>query len=545
MKKWAPILILAAAQFVMVLDTSVMNVAITDVVEDLDTSVSQVQLAITLYTLVMAALMLTGGKLGDILGRRRVFSIGLMIYGTGSLTTALAPNIDVLLLGWSGLEGVGAALVIPAIASLIAGNYKGTDRALAYGIIGGMAAAGVAAGPLIGGWVTEEFSWRYVFAGEVAVIAAILLTVRAIRDVPRPETPPRLDLAGSALSAVGMALIVLGVLKIPEWGLVEPKGALTIGGTEITPFGFSAVPFMITAGVVVMGLFATWIERRERLGQEPLIRRDLFRVEQLRAGLTMLGSQQLILMGIFFVLPLYLQVVLGKNAFETGIAILPISVTMFVSALTGPRLATRFSPRRIVQVGLLGMLGASVVLMATIDFEVNRTGFLVGLALFGLGVGLLASQLGNIIMSSVDSSRASEAGGLQGTAQQFGASLGTALIGGVLLAGLASSTGDAVAGNPNISAAVEQQVVAVTEKGVDFVPHDQVERAVKDAGASEGEAKAIADAYASAQILALKEAMAAAAMFTLIGFWFSRRLPRRRLGEADEPPPTQTAAPAA
>lgn len=240
MRKWLPIIVLAAAQFVMVLDTTVMNVAISNVVADLHTTVSGVQLAITLYTLVMAALMLTGGKLGDILGRRRAFTIGLVIYAAGSLTTALSGNLTVLIVGWSGLEGIGAALVIPAIASLTARNYTGTDRAIAYGVIGGIAAAGVAAGPLIGGWVTEELSWRYVFVGEVAIIAVIVLAVRVIADAPRPAKPPRLDLVGAFLSASGMALAVFAVLRIPQWGFVTPKGAMTIAGTEITPFGFSA-----------------------------------------------------------------------------------------------------------------------------------------------------------------------------------------------------------------------------------------------------------------------------------------------------------------
>ncbi len=169
-----------------------------------------------------------------------------------------------LLFGWSGLEGIGAALVIPAIASLTAGNYEGRDRAIAYGVIGAMAAVGVAAGPLIGGFVTEAASWRWVFAGEVVVIIGILLTVRRVGDVAREGRKPKLDLVGVGLSAAGMALVVLGILRAPQWGLVRPKGALEIGGTEITPLGFSVVPFLIIAGFVLLVVFARWTERRER-----------------------------------------------------------------------------------------------------------------------------------------------------------------------------------------------------------------------------------------------------------------------------------------
>jgi MFS family permease len=534
-RKWLPILVLAAAQFVMVLDTTVMNVAISDVVADLDTTVSQVQLAITLYTLVMAGLMLTGGKLGDILGRRRAFAIGMVIYAAGSTTTALSPNVTVLILGWSGLEGIGAALVIPAIASLTARNYSGADRAIAYGVIGGIAAAGVAAGPLIGGWVTETFTWRYVFAGEVVIIVAILLSLGLIKDAPRVVPRPRLDLVGAFLSAAGMGLIVFGLLRIPQWGLIDPKGALTIGGTEITPLGFSAVPFVVAIGAVLMSGFLRWSARRVSAGLEPLLRPDLLGVRQLRGGLAMLGAQQLVMNGIFFVLPLYLQIVLGKDALETGLAILPISVTMFITALGAPRLATKLSPRLIVQVGLGAMLVSSLGLIATIDYELNETGFSIALAAFGAGIGLLASQLGNVIMSSVDQSRASEAGGLQGTAQNLGASLGTALIGAILLSGLGTAAATAVTERQDIPPPVQQQIVERTEQGVEFIPRSDVEQAAGDAGLPPGQAAAVAEVYGDAQLQALKQAFLGASLFILIGFWLTRGLPGQPLGAAATP----------
>jgi MFS family permease len=342
---WLPLAILGAAQFVMVLDSSVMNVAISEIVADLDTTIQGVQLAITAYTLVMAAFMLAGAKLGDILGRDRAFAIGLAIYGAGSLTTALSPNLTVLLIGWSFVEGVGAALVIPAIVSLVAGTYSGKERALAFGLIGGVAGAAVAVGPLIGGWVTTEFTWRYVFAAETVVVVAILLFRSRVVRPSRVEHPPKLDYVGVLLSAVGLGFIVFGVLKSSEWGLVEPRGAMTIGGEKITPFGFSVVPFLVLLGGGFLGAFAMWEERRERLGLDALLDRSLLRIERLRAGLTTLMMQQLILLGTFFVMPVYLQVVLGLDAFETGKRLFPMSVTMFAAALAGPRLAAGFAPK--------------------------------------------------------------------------------------------------------------------------------------------------------------------------------------------------------
>src|SRR5215207_8854835 len=211
-----PIAIFASAQFVMVLDSSVMNVSISQIVEDLDTTIQGVQLAITAYTLVMAALMLAGAKLGDILGRDRTFALGLAVYGLGSLTTAVSPSLGVLLFGWSLVEGIGAALVLPAIVSLIAGTYSGQERALAFGIVGGVAGAAVAAGPLIGGWVTTELSWRYVFAGETVIVALILLLRRRLAPSPAIERRPKLDVVGVLLSSAGLALVVFGILKSSE-----------------------------------------------------------------------------------------------------------------------------------------------------------------------------------------------------------------------------------------------------------------------------------------------------------------------------------------
>jgi MFS family permease len=252
-----PIAIFASAQFVMVLDSSVMNVSISQIVADLDTNIQGVQLAITAYTLVMAAFMLAGAKLGDILGKDRTFAIGLAIYGLGSLITAISPSLGVLLFGWSLVEGLGAALVVPAIVSLIAGTYEGKERALAFGIVGGVAGAAVAAGPLIGGWVTTELSWRYVFAGEVVIVIGILLLRGRLVRAPAIAQPPKLDVIGVLLSAVGLGLVVFGILKSSEWGLIEPRGAMTIGGTEITPFGFSVVPFLILLGGGFLAAFAT------------------------------------------------------------------------------------------------------------------------------------------------------------------------------------------------------------------------------------------------------------------------------------------------
>ena len=526
---WLPLAVLAAAQFVMVLDSSVMNVSISQIVDDLDTTITGVQLAITAYTLVMAAFMLAGAKLGDILGRNRTFGIGVAIYAAGSLTTSLSPNLTVLLIGWSLIEGLGAVLVIPAIVSLIAATYSGKQRAFAFGVIGGVAGAAVAAGPLIGGYVTTEFSWRYVFVGEVVICAMILLVNRRLPRAPSAARRPKLDLVGVAISAVGLGLAVFGILKSSEWGLIEPRGALTIGGDEITPFGFSIVPFLIVAGVGCLGAFVLWEERRERLGRDTLVDRSLLKIGQLRAGLSTLMMQQFILLGTFFVLPVYLQVVLGLNAFDTGKKLFPMSVAMFIAAMAGPKLAAGFAPKRVAQAGLIALMLASVLLVGTIDVELSEAGFAVALAVFGVGAGLLLSQLGNVIMSSVDPAKTNEAGGLQGTAQNLGASLGTALIGAVLIAALANGLTSRVEQNPAVPDPVAQQVEEIAKKGLSVVPVEEVEKAALDKGLPEDQAKAIADDYGDAELQALKRAIGAVAVFAFLSLWFTRGLPGRSL----------------
>jgi EmrB/QacA subfamily drug resistance transporter len=519
--------ILAAAQFVMVLDSSVMNVSISQIVADLDTTVTGVQLAITAYTLVMAAFMLVGAKLGDIWGRDRAFAIGLAVYGLGSLTTSLSPNLQVLLIGWSLVEGLGAVLVVPAIAALIAANYEGKQRALAYGVIGGVAGAAVAVGPVIGGWVTTTFSWRLVFVGEVVVVLGILLVRNRMQPAPRPEHPPKLDAVGSVLSALGLGLVVFGILRSSSWGWVRPIDAPTIGGVEITPFGFSVVPFLIVGGVLLLWFFGLWEERQERLGKDTLLDRTLLRIRSLRAGLATLMSQQLVLMGTFFVLPVYLQVVLGLDAFETGKRLLPLSLTLLIAALAGPKLAERLAPRLVVQIGLIAMVVAALVLVGTIDAELNETSFRLALAFFGVGAGLMMSQLGNVIMSSAPAEMTNEAGGLQGTAQNLGASLGTALIGSILLAGLLTGFTSRISENPALSDPVRTQIRTATEQGIEIVTTEQAHAAALAAGLTPTEADAVTADYADAQLEALKKAMLGVALLALLSIVFTRRLPGR------------------
>lgn len=336
----------------------------------------------------------------------------------GSLLTAVALTLLVLTLGWSIIEGLGAALVLPALAALVGGNYAGKDRATAYGVIGGLAGAGIAVGPLLGGWVTTYLTWRLVFAGEVVVVVAILAVIRWIDDVPIAGPRARIDVVGSALSVVGLGLVVLGVLQSAAWGWLQPRNP------PFTISGFSPTMFMIAAGLVVLGLMRSWLRRRENRGQDPLFRWSLLALPPLRAAVSTLLAQNLILLGVFFTVPLYLQVVQGLDAFETGLRLLSVSVTMLLTAMSTPLLNRIASPRTVVRCGFGLLVLACLWLVAAIDPELDDLSFGTAMALLGIGMGLLAAQLGNVAQSSVGEADRGEVGGLQYTAQNLGSSLG-------------------------------------------------------------------------------------------------------------------------
>ncbi|WP_322755672.1 MFS transporter [Frankia sp. Cas3] len=536
MGRWKALVVLGAAQFLMVLDAAVMNVSITRLVEDFDTSVTAIQAVITAYSLVMAAFMITGGKVGDLWGRRRTFTVGLVVYGIGSLITTLAPTLVILTVGWSVVEGLGAALVLPALAALVSGNYAGRERAVAYAVIGGLAGAGIAVGPLLGGWVTTEWTWRVVFAGEVVLVMLILSMVRWIRDpavsrdiaVSRDGAVSRdpavaagggFDVFGAFLSALGLSLVVIGILQSSSWGWLRPKNS------PVAPFGFSLTPFVVAAGFAVLMALRSWEAHRERSGCDPLVRFALLTVQPLRSGLAVLGIQNVILLGLFFTIPLYLQVVQGFNAFETGLRLLPVSVTMLATSISGPVLGRVVGPRLVVRLGLLVLMGASLFLVAAVDPRIDDLRFAVAMAVLGVGLGLLASQLGNVVQSSVGESDRSQVGGFQYTAQNLGSALGTALMGAIVISALSVALQNRVENDPRISEPVRAQVGVQLEAGVGFVSTEQVRAALASTAIPPAQAQALVERYADAQLAGLRAAMLTAAAVALVGLAFTRSLP--------------------
>lgn len=502
----------------MALDSSVMNVSIATVAEDVGTTVTGIQGAITAYTLVMAMFMIPGGKVGALIGRKRAFMIGCVIYGCGSLTTALAPNLPVLLLGWALLEGVGAALIMPAIVALVAGNFVTERRPAAYGLVAAAGAVAIAVGPLIGGVATTYFSWRWVFAGEVVVVLGILVLARRIADAPVGERS-RIDLLGCVLSALGLGIFVYGVLRSDEWGWFQPKPGAP------SWLGISLVVWLALAGLLLIWLFLRWEARLVKQRKEPLIDPALLQNKQLTGGLTMFFFQYLVQMGVFFVVPLYLSVALGLSALKTGARILPLSLTLLAAAILIPRFLPDVSPRRVVRLGILALLAGAVALMAALDAGAGAEIVTLPLLLIGLGMGALASQLGSVTVSAVPEAQSAEVGGVQNAVTNLGASLGTALAGSILIAALTTSFVTGIEQNPAVPADVKSQTSVELQSGAPFLSDAQLKTALDEAGTSTEVSQAALDANNEARLDGLRAALAVLALASLLAMFFTSRIP--------------------
>jgi MFS family permease len=515
------LLTLASAQFLMTLDSSVMNVSIATVADDVGTTVAGIQTAITMYTLVMASLMITGGKIGQILGRKRAFAIGCVIYGCGSFTTAISPSLAILLLGWSFLEGVGAALIMPSVVALVASNFGRAERPRAYGLVASAGAIAVAAGPLIGGLFTTYASWRWVFAGEVLVVLGILALVRGMGDTPAEEGAA-LDLVGTALSAAGLGLVVFGILRSGTWGLVSPKP----GGPEW--LGLSPVVWLILAGGCVLVGFLWWERHRLDRGEAALIDPTMLRNRLLRGGLTGFFFQYLLQAGLFFCVPLFLSVALGLSAIATGVRLLPLSVTLLLAAVGVPKLFPDASPRRVVRLGFLALFAGIVILVALLDAGAGPEIVTWPMLLAGLGVGALASQLGSVTVSAVPDEQSGEVGGLQNTVTNLGASIGTALAGAVLLSALTTSFFTGIESNPAVPEQVTSQAEVKLTAGVPFVSDADLDEALEAAGVEGPTAEAIVDENSDARLNGLRAALSVLGILALVAVCFSGGIPSRQ-----------------
>ncbi|MFE9634612.1 MFS transporter [Streptomyces sp. NPDC006463] len=410
---------LALAQFICSFAGSNMNVMINDISTDLNTTVQGVQVAITIFLLVMAALMIPGGKLTDRYGRKQCFLTGLTVYGVGALLSAAAPGLGVLILGNSILEGVGTALLIPPVYILTTLLFTGvTSRARAFGTVMALGGVGAAAGPLIGGLITSAISWRAAFVFQALVIALIIMLSRRIKDPLPPDPTRHFDTGGAVLSAVGLILIVTGILAADDnvW--------LMIG--------------LIVLGALVLLWFFRWVRAQERAGKEPLLSTSLFRNRTSNLGLVTQNIQWLVLMGTSFVVATYLQVVRGYDAIQTGVIFTASTLGLLVSSLAAERLAKRWAQRTLVMTGFVVVIAGIVVLLAVVSGSPSAWAFAPGLLLIGLGLGVMLTPSVNVVQSSFPEERQGEISGLSRSISNLGSSLGTAVVGTILVAGLST-----------------------------------------------------------------------------------------------------------
>ncbi len=496
-------LLLAAAMFVLVIDTSMMNVSISAVVEDLGTTVSGVQSAIALEALVSAAFILINSKIGDLIGRKRAYVIGLLAYAVGALTMAFTQSLAPVIVFWAILGGIGASLLLPAMQSLIHGNFAGKAQAKAYALVGAAAAIAAAVGPLLGGFITTYLSWRIGFLLEVVIIAVVLAGIGMVKDVP--YTGPRgIDAVGAVFSVLGMGGVVLGILVWQEGG--EAVGAL------------------IAIGVASLAALAAWLVRRKRAGKETLLDPDLFRSPHFRGGVSQQMMQQIALGGLMIALPIFLQMVLEYNAMEAGLSLAPLSLSMFAIALLAGKKAGTRRPSVIIRAGFaLLALGAALVILVVPRAD-SGWSLTIPLIVAGIGLGLLVSQLNNFTLAPISEERISEAAGVNSAAGNFGLSFGLAFAGAIMLAALSVLFTDLAEDSTVLTPAEQQQVAAALEDDAEVMSNTHLQELL--AGQPQATQDEIVRINTDARPRALQVALLVPLIAGVVGLLLSFRMVR-------------------
>ena len=403
------------AMFVLVVDTSLMNVSIAAVVRDLDTTVSGVQSAIALEALVSAAFILIGSKTGDLIGRKLAYILGLLAYAAGALAMTFAQGLTAVIIFWAVIGGIGASLLLPAMQSLIHGNFQGDAQRQVYALVGAAAAVAAAVGPLLGGFITTYLSWRVGFLLEVVIIAVVLSGIKLVKDVPYTG-PRQVDVVGAVLSVLGMGGLVLGILVWQEGG--------------------ESVAALMAVGAVALGSLVWWLRRRKRHQQAALVDPDLFKMPTFRLGVSGQMLQQIALGGTMIALPIYLQMVLEYNSMQAGLSLAPLSLSMFGVAILAGKRAGKRRPSTIIGAGFVLLTVGLAVMIPLIPRATSGWWLVIPLIIAGCGLGLLVSQLNNYTLSPVTDERVSEAAGVNSAAGSFGLSFGLAFVGAIMLAGL-------------------------------------------------------------------------------------------------------------
>jgi MFS family permease len=496
-------ILLAMAMFVLVVDTSLMNVSIAAVVRDLDTTVSGVQSAIALEALVSAAFILIGSKVGDLIGRKRAYVLGLLGYAIGAAAMTLAQGLTAIIVFWALVGGIGASLLLPAMQSLIHGNFEGAAQTKAYALVGAAAAIAAAVGPLLGGFITTYLSWRVGFLLEDVIIVIVLSGIRLVSDVPYTG-PRRVDVVGAALSVLGMGGIVLGILVWQEGG--------------------ESVAALLAIGAIAMAGLVFWLRRRKRQGKATLLDPDLFRSKGFRFGVSQQTLQQIALGGAMIALPIYLQMVLEYNAMEAGLSLAPLSLSMFGVALLAGKRAGRRRPSSIIRSGFALLTVGMLSLIPIVPRADSGWYLLVPLLIAGSGLGLLVSQLNNYTLAPISEERVSEAAGVNSAGGSFGLSFGLAFAGAIMLATLSIAFTDMAEASTVLAPAEQQRVAAALEDDAQVLSNTQLDELL--AGQPAATRDEIIRINTEARPLALQVALLVPILAGVVGLFNSFRMMR-------------------
>ena len=471
-RKWMPLGVLAFALLIIILDTTILNVSLRTIITDLHTNIQSMQWVITAYSLMLAAFTITGGRLGDLFGRKKMFVTGAIIFAVGSFITSISSSVGMMIVGEAIIEGIGAALMLPATSSLLISNYSGRDRQIGFGIWGGIAGAGAALGPVFGGFLTTYYSWRWAF--RINIFVAILLVAGAyvIKEFRDTGEKPQLDYLGIVLSSVAMFLVVFGIIESSTYGWIVAKQAFVLGSLSFAFLGsVSIVVPSIILGLIFLALFVLWQRRREKNNMTPLVSLSLFKNTVFVRGALIVAILSLGQAGISFALPVFFQGVLKLTPLQTGIAMLPMSLSLLVVSLVSAYVAKFFTPKRIIQFGLIINAIGFYVLSLGIGGDTSQWALAPGFVLFGIGMGLLFSQASNMTLSAVPVEQSGEAAGVNGTLRQLGASLGSSIMGAILLSSLSFNLVSGVQASaviPEASKPAISQMVQAQSSAIEF-----------------------------------------------------------------------------
>jgi MFS family permease len=535
-KPWHVLLPLALAQLINAYDTTAMNVAVSKVVPSLHTTVTGVQAGITIYSLVMAACMITGSKLGDIWGRKRTFTLGVVLYGIGALITAFSVSLPMMVAGWSLLEGIGSALMIPAIFAMIPGIFPpGKDRLKGYAVIGSAAAAGAALGPLLCGFWATVVTWRASFISEVVVVVVVLFLIKKLGKQPAIENKPRLDTAGAVLSALGLALVVLGLVQASAYGWIRARIPFKIGGTTIIPKGgiSPVIPFVI-AGMLILVMFVLWQGRIKKKGSEPLIDLDILKGRAASIGLPTVMILMFMQAGLLFVGPVFLQMSLGLSPLLSGVTILPLTVFLIVASQLTSKLTARWSPRTLVRIGMLLIPLGIILVWILLEDKPKALQMIPGFIVVGIGIGFANAPLLNMVQSSVPVEEQGEISGVNRAFSNLGGALGTAVAGAVLMSVLISSFSGLLMQNKVVPPQEKKKIESVLAQDARTVSNRQARQYLSSKAFQPNVAGALYDINQKARNKALLAALLSVGILGLVGFFFSIFLPGEKAGKQDE-----------